>query len=170
MPADPAAAPAAEICAATAELQPRHSPDPLEQLLQVPRAGRCASGRPSCGSTFWTNLASRRRRRPGDRAGQARGKRAGVADLCHGRSGADAAAGKSQATDSARARNAPPVGRRRGRISAALVIHRARASAVAGRGTKAWPRNAIDRFILARLEARACNHHPKPIGPRSCAA
>ena len=31
---------------------------------------------------------------------------------------------------------------------------------------KSWPRNSIDRFILARLEKKACILHPKPIQRR----
>ena len=99
----------------------------------------------------------------GDRPGQPGDERAGRADQlattptssCRRRS-------RNKTLTAAQKDAAQALDRRRGRVPAPLVVHRAEAARAARRSrTQAWVRNPIDRFILAKLEAHGPDARPR---------
>ena len=73
---------------------------------------------------------------------------------------ADAAAGIEEVADGRGEGIAPALGRRRGRVSGALGFHPPVRPPVPAVKNDAWPKNDIDRFILARLEKEGLQPSP----------
>ncbi len=155
-------------------IQPRYPPDPVRELLRLPRARRPQARSRSAARPAGRRERQARIRRRGDRRRQAGRKRTGAPDRIDRRRSADAAGRLEQASSPpSRSRLLKAWICRRRRVSGALVVSAdSPAGQIAGRLSRrrAAPANPIDGFVLAELGRHGLVPSPPADADHACPA